>query len=335
MTPQSSRGSWADALGFLPVRILRAVLRDLPPQTALRLGAACGRWAAGMGGSGVEVARINLALAFPELSERERGRLLFESYANVGRVVAELALLQGRHREKLLEGVRIEGQEYLAAAEAASPTGGVMVVTAHFGSWDLCAAALTAQGHALTVVQRGFRNPELQAMFSRLRRGEAGDLLELKMGPRAVTGVLRSLRQGRKLVVLADQNAKTEEGVFVPFFGHLACTRFAPAVVAMRRGIPVLPAFVYREGESPRHVVRLAPHLELEPPGSDPEKALTANVANITHSIEEAVRRAPDHWLWLHRRWRTRPDTGEGLDTLANPYPSRRGRLRRIRRILR
>ena len=335
MMAESSGVTWSDTLGFLPVRIVRALLRDVPPQRALRIGAAFGRRIARMGGSGVEIARINLGLAFPNWSESERTRLLFESYANMGRVVAELALLQGRHREELLAGVRIEGQEHLAAAEAASPTGGVMVVTGHFGSWDLCAAALTDQGHALTVVQRGFRNPELQAMFTRLRRGETGDLLELKMGPRAVTGVLGTLRRGRKLVVLADQNAKAEEGVFVPFFGQLACTRFAPAVVAMRRGIPVLPAFVYREGESPRHVVRLAPHLDLEPPGADPEKALAANVATITRSIEEAVRRAPDHWLWLHRRFRTRPAPEHGPDPLGNPYPTRRGTMRRIRRFLR
>ena len=332
MTQELARSSVIDALGFLPFRLLRAGLRNLSPQRAIDFGASCGRTVARFGGSGVEVARINLALAFPERSERERSRMLYEVYANMGRVVAELALLQGRHRKQLLDGVRIEGREHLVAAEAASPTGAVMVITAHFGSWDLCAAALTAQGHPLTVVHRGFANPQLETMFTQVRRGADGDLEELKMGPRAVTGALRALRKGRKLVLLSDQNAKPEEGVFVPFFGHLACTRSAPALIAMRRGIPILPAFVYRQGQSARHVVQLSPPLELESSAAEPEKALLTNVARLTCSIEDAVRRAPDHWLWLHRRWRTRPLTGDVMRDGETLYPARRGLFRQLSR---
>jgi KDO2-lipid IV(A) lauroyltransferase len=172
-------------------------------------------------------------------------------------------------------------------------------------------------------------------MFTQVRRGADGDLEELKMGPRAVTGVLRALRKGRKLVLLADQNAKPEEGVFVPFFGHLACTRSAPALIAMRRGVPILPAFVYREGQSARHVVQLSPPLELESSAVEPEKALLTNVARLTRSIEDAVRRAPDHWLWLHRRWRTRPPTSDAMKGGETLYPTRRGVFRGIRRLWR
>ncbi|MEE3326760.1 MAG: lysophospholipid acyltransferase family protein [Myxococcota bacterium] len=332
MTEGSPRSEGLDALGFLPVRALRASLRNLPPQRAVRFGAACGRAMARLGGSGARVASVNLALAFPEKSARERARLLRDVYANMGRVVAELALLQGRYRKELLAGVRIEGLEHLAAAEAASPNGAVMVVTAHFGSWDLCAAALSDQGHPLTVVHRGFPNPELEAMFSEIRRGEDGDLEELKMGPRAVTGVLGALRRGRKLVVLADQNASPEEGLFVPFFGVQACTRSAPALIAMRREVPVLPAFVFREGESPRHVVRLFPPLELQSRSEESDEALEANVASMTLSIEEAVRNAPDHWLWLHRRWKTRPAGSDPTRPHGFAYPARRGPIRQARR---
>ena len=130
MTDGSPRAGSLHALGFLPVRLLRASLRNLPPERAIAWGAACGRFAARLGGSGARVARINLALAFPEKSERERESLLQGVYANMGRVVAELALLQGPHREELLAGVRMEGLENLAAAEAASPNGAIMVMTA-------------------------------------------------------------------------------------------------------------------------------------------------------------------------------------------------------------
>ena len=325
--------SW-DALGFLPVRVLRASLRNLPPEKAVRFGASCGRAIARVGGGGVRVARTNLALAFPEKSEVEREDLIRDIYANMGRVVAELALLQGPHRRALLAGVRIEGLEHLAAAEAASPSGAVMVLTAHFGSWDLCAAALSEQGHPLTVVHRGFPNRELEAMFSQIRRGETGDLEELKMGPRAVSGVLGALRRGRKLVVLADQNARAEEGIFVPFFGVLACTRSAPALIAMRRQVPILPAFVFRDGESAHHVVKLS--APLIPPADVPEEEmdglLESHVASMTRSIEEAIRKAPDHWLWLHRRWKTRPEGADSTRPEEFAYPLRRGFLRPIRR---
>ena len=296
-----------DSLSFLPIRVLRASLKNVPPEKAIRFGAWCGRQIAAFGGGGSEVARINLRLAFPEKDEVERNRLLIQIYENMGRVVTELALLQGRQRERLLQGVDVIGHENLAAAESASPTCAVMVITGHFGSWDLCAAALAEQGHRLTVVHRGFSNPAIEEMFSRIRRGESGDLEELKMGRRAVTGILRALRQGRKLVILGDQNAKADEGLFVPFFGHLACTRSAPMLIAMRRQIPVLPAFVYREGETSRHVVHLLPHLSLLNSSLEPDESLEMNVAQMTQQIEAAVRQAPDHWLWLHRRWRTRP----------------------------
>lgn len=334
MTEGSPRSAGLDALGFLPFRALRASLRNLPPEKAVRFGARCGRAIARLGGGGARVARTNLALAFPEKSEQERADLIRDTYANMGRVVAELALLQGRHRQALLAGVRIEGLEHLAAAEAASPNGAVMVLTAHFGSWDLCAAALSDQGHPLTVIHRGFSNHELEAMFSQIRRGEEGDLEELKMGPRAVSGVLGALRRGRKLVVLADQNARPEEGVFVPFFGVLACTRSAPALIAMRRQVPILPAFVFREGESARHVVRLSPPLIPSAPveDEDADAALESHVASMTRSIEEAIRKAPDHWLWLHRRWKTRPEGADPTCPEAFAYPLRRGLIRQIRR---
>ncbi|MEE3328417.1 MAG: lysophospholipid acyltransferase family protein, partial [Myxococcota bacterium] len=313
------------ALSFLPIRLLRASLRNVSPERAIPLGAVCGRWALRFGGSGARTARVNLALAFPDKSERERERLLKDIYANIGRVVAELALLQGPHREELLSGVHIEGLEHLAAAEAVSSSGAVMVMTAHFGSWDLCAAALSDQGHPLTVVHRGFPNPELEAMFSEIRGGREGDLEELKMGPRAVTGVLGALRRGRKLVILADQNAKPDEGVFVPFFDVLAATRSAPALIAMRRGVPVLPAFVFREGESARHTVRLFPHLDLNSLSGEPEEVLEAAVGQMTRSIEDAVRMAPDHWRWLPRRGKSRPEGDDATRPEGFASPARRG----------
>jgi KDO2-lipid IV(A) lauroyltransferase len=141
---------------------------------------------------------------------------------------------------------------------------------------------------------------------------------EIALG-RAAMGVFRALARGRLVCLLLDQNAHRDEGVFAPFFGELALTRSAPASLAMERGVPVLPVFVFRTGSSSRHVVRVFPHLELESGRSDREGALERNVAKMNEAIERAIRLAPDHWLWPHRRFKTRP---EG----ALPIYRRRGR---------
>lgn len=312
-----------DALAFMPVRALRATLRGMEPARAVRIGAALGRATARLGGRVTRTARINLELAFPELSEGERARVLSDAYANVGRGVAELALMQGPGRRALLQAVRLEGAEHLAAAEAASPTGGVLVLSAHFGSWDLAAVAMAHQGQRISVVQRGFGSQRLSAMMSELRRaGELG-VEEIAMGATAFLGVQRALRAGRKVVVLLDQNARRDEGVFVPFFSRLACTRDGPARIAARGGFPVVPAFVFREGDGAQHVVRVQPALDLAPVAGDREKAVRCNVAAMTQAIEEAILARPDHWLWSHRRWRTRPEASATGNEAESVYPAR------------
>jgi len=153
----------------------------------------------------------------------------------------------------------------------------------------------------------------------------AAGVEEIQLG-RAAMGVFRALAGGRLVAMLLDQNARRDEGVFAPFFGQPALTRSAPASIAMNRGLPVLPVFVFRQGRSARHVVRVFPPLELEPAGDDPEAALARNVARMNAAIERAVELAPDHWLWPHRRFKTRP---EGAPCLYPRRPSRRSRAGR------
>jgi KDO2-lipid IV(A) lauroyltransferase len=284
------------------------------------------------------VARINLTVAFPGASVAQRERILFDAYASLGRGIAELALLQGPRRQQLLDAVRLEGEAHLAAAESASSTGGVLVVTAHYGTWDLYAAALAQRGHALSVVHRGFANPHLDAMMTRVRTFGGGDLEEIRMGRGAPAALLSALRRGRKCIVLLDQNARVAEGVFVPFLGRLACTRFAPAVVAMRRDVPVLPAFGHRLADGPTHVVEIGPRIAIErgPGGHQAvvdDAALRTNVSRMTQPIEAAIRRAPEHWLWTQRRFRTRPEAPAA--ERAPVYPPRGRWLRAVRHALR
>lgn len=323
----STRRSFADALPLAGALVLRESLRHLPLDVAIRLGASIGRSYARLRGPRVEVAARNLELAFPEWSEVRRQEVLRESFANLGRGIAELCLLQGKSRDALLDRVRVEGTEHWDAARVASELGdGVILLTAHLGNWELAGIAMAKQGFPLSVIHREFSNPHIEGLVAGWRGGTG---LETVSRGGAGFAVVRALKDGRLVGMLCDQNAPRREAVFAPFFGREASTRYGPVALAMRRGVPILPVYCYREGDGSRHVVRAEPALELEPAGSDRHAALQRNVGRMNESIEAAIRRAPDHWSWIHRRWRSRPEhDAEQL------YPRRHRRRRRLRRAL-
>lgn len=319
-------------------RVAHAVIRlfrNLDPERALPIAATLGRAYARVGLPRVREAKINLGIAFPSLSRREREALLIESFANLGRGIAETALLQGPQGDALFERVRIEGDEHIAAIVERG--GGAIVASAHLGSWELCAAALAARGYPITSVYRPREDAGLDDLVSGWR-AESG-MEVLAVGGAAALGLRRALKRGRFVAMLLDQNARRDEGLFVPFFGELACTRSAPAHLAMLFDVPILPVFFYRE-EDGGHVARVGAPLELEPmpagsePGSEREggpssEALRRNVLRINRCIEEAIRRDPSQWMWAHRRYRTRPDGAAAF------YPRSRGLVRWIRHRLR
>jgi KDO2-lipid IV(A) lauroyltransferase len=298
-------------------RGLRAALGALPPERALALGAALGRGLGRLATHRAAVADANLRIAFPDRSQAERARLRDEHFAALGRAAAETVLAAGRHRERLLDAVAVEGLEHLEAARRAAPGGGAIALTAHFGSWELGCAAMARAGLPLSVVHSALDDARLDRWLLRWRT--AAGIETLSRG-RAARAVLRALRSGRVVVMALDQDTPAGEGSFVPFFGRAACTREAPARIAAKAGAPVVPVFVFRRGEGAQHVVRMQPALPLAPDGDDPRAALLANLERMNRAIEEAIRAAPDHWIWNHRRFRTQP---EGEPPL---YPSRRRR---------
>jgi KDO2-lipid IV(A) lauroyltransferase len=273
-----------------------------------------------LAGPRVDVARINLAIAFPDWEESEREAVLVESFANVARSVAELLLLQGPYREDLLARVGIEGDAELRRSLASSPSGSVIALTAHFGSWELCGAGAAKLGFPLCVVHRSFDNPLVEEQVKRWR--ERAGLGVVALGS-AGLAVLRALRRGQVVVMLADQDAHRSEGVFADFFSRAASTRSGPALVAMTTKTPILPIFAFRQrdaGAGPQHILRVGSPIAMEPGDEDDEAALKRNVARMNAAIEQAIRLAPDQWMWGHRRWRTQPDGA------PRTYPSRRGR---------
>lgn len=246
------------------------------------------------------VTLANLRHAFPEMRAAERRRLARQSWQHLGLTFIEWCALLVRPIDRFLEQVSLEGVEHLDAAMAEH--GRALMLTAHLGNWELLAAARRLTPYELAVVVRPLDAFGLNALAERLRLKAGVELIDKRQ---ALRPVLTALAGGRLVAILLDQNASRREGVFVPFFGRLASTSRAMAVLARRTGAPVLPIFTRREADG-RHRVIIHPPLPPLPMNAG-EAAVVDLTARCTAAIEAAIREAPEQWLWIHARWRTRP----------------------------
>ncbi len=282
--------------------LLARVIGRLPPRLAEALGRRVGDVAFSVLPRRRRLALDNLRLAFPRSSEADRRRLARRSFQHLGLLLIELCELLALPAERLLERVTVEGLEHLKAVMTAH--GRVLILSAHLGNWELLPAASRLTEYELAVVVRPLDAAWLNALAERVRRKTGIELIDKRQ---ALRPVLTALAHGRMVGILLDQNASRREGVFVPFFGRLASTSRAIAVVALRTGTPVLPVFARREPGA-RHRIIVNPPLEM-PPNSDPA-AVVELTARCAAAIEAAIREAPEQWLWVHARWRTRPRNG-------------------------
>jgi KDO2-lipid IV(A) lauroyltransferase len=248
----------------------------------------------------------NLALAFPEKTLRERRRILRRSFLNLGRMAAELAHLPRLSAERLQTMVQFEDEAWWREAVEWERSTGVLVLSGHFGNWELLVFAHGMRGHPVHVVHRAIANPLVDRWLHALRT-RAGTRMIRKRG--AAAAVLRALHEHGLLVLPVDQNSTRGLGVFVDFFGVPASTNAGLARVALRTDAPVVPVFIVREGRSARHRVYVLPIEQVERTGDFAED-VRRNTQRFTAIFEEMVRRHPEQWLWMHKRWKTRP-TGE------------------------
>ena len=244
------------------------------------------------------VAERNLALAFPERGAEERAAILRGHYRELGRVAVEYArlgdLAQAAPGEVVAE---VRGREVLETVRARGR--GAILLSAHYGNFELLGAAL-GRDHPVDFVVRALRNPVLDAWLARERTRAGVGLIPANAGVRRV---YEALRAGRWVAVLGDQDAR-RNGVFVPFFGRPASTPTGPARLALATGAPIVMGRCVRLADG-RHVVELEPALEPEDPRApDAVERLTAR---FTAVIEGWIRREPEPWFWLHRRWKSSP----------------------------
>lgn len=285
------------------MRAVAAALGRLPLWLALRVAEVLGFLAWLVDRPHRRIGMINLGLAFPEKSLRERRRILRASFLNLARMGAELAHLPRLDDVRLRRMVRFADEQWWAEAVRRERSTGVLALSGHFGNWELLVYAHGRRGYPVTMVHRAMRNPLVDRWFNALR-ARAGTRLLRKS--RAGFDVLRALRDKQLLVLPFDQNSTRGLGVFVPFFGVAASTNSGLARIALRTGAPVVPVFIVREGATARHVVHVGPVLTAETTG-DFAADVRRNTERFSRVFEDAVRRHPEQWLWMHKRWRTRP----------------------------
>jgi KDO2-lipid IV(A) lauroyltransferase len=179
----------------------------------------------------------------------------------------------------------------------------VLVLTAHLGAWELSSFGHSLAGYPMKFIIRPLDNGRINTLVNHYRGLHGNQSIDKFDSAR---GLLRAMAAGETVGVLLDQNSSPPQGVFVPFFGRLACTAAGPAKIALRTGASVVPGFTVWEAAEQRYVLYFEPALELIQTGDD-ERDTVANTAAYTAVIERWVRRYPEQWLWVHRRWKTRP----------------------------
>lgn len=272
----------------------------LPAGLADRLGGALGAVAHTLlrGRRRIVLANLELALG-RELDPARRAAVARAHFHHLGLTALEACRLFFGAAAPLLERVRVEGLEHLHAALGHGR--GVLYLTAHLGNWELLAAAHAVTGVGLSVVVRPLDNPRLEAL---LARGRARGGVGLIPKRRALRPVMNVLARGGCVGILLDQDAGPD-GVFVPYFGHPASTSRSLAVLALKTGAPVVPAFIRRLADG-GHRVTLEAMVPLARTG-DRGHDVAAATAAFTAVIERHVRAQPEQWFWVHRRWKTRP----------------------------
>jgi KDO2-lipid IV(A) lauroyltransferase len=249
-------------------------------------------------------AMFNLKLAYPQMSERERRRIVRGMVRQMGWLAGEFSQFPKYTRENIERIVMLDGAENFEAGRCRGK--GVIFLTGHLSAWELSSFAHALYGHPLHFLVRPLANGRVDLLINKYRCLSGNQPIEKNKSARAILNVLD---EGGTVGILADVNTILQEGVFVKFFGIPASTTSGLARIALRTDAAVVPGFLSWDEQRRKYRLRFEPVVELSRTGSE-EADVLENTARFTRVIEEQVRAHPDQWLWVHKRWKTRP-TGE------------------------
>ena len=244
---------------------------------------------------------FNLRLAFPESSDAQRKEVTRKMVRNLGWMAAEFSRFPRLTKENIEEVVVLDGHENFL--EGQRRRRGVLYLTGHIGSWELSSFAHALYGYPLHYMARPLDNAPLDALVNQYRCLSGNAPIFKNESARVM---LKTLKEAGTVGILADQNTMPEEGVFVDFFGKSACTTTGIARVALHTGAAVVPGYAYWEESIQKYRLRFEPPVELVQTG-DTERDILENTQKFTRIIEEIIRKYPDQWVWIHKRWKMRP----------------------------
>ena len=254
----------------------------------------------------------NLQLALPELSPKARKQILRRVYVHLGWQLVEFCRMtrytaENTRNPKSRNSMRTEGLEHYLAAQARGK--GVLIITGHLGAWELSSFYHSLMGHPMGMIIRNLDNRRLDAFVNGIRCLHGNFVISKDDFGR---GLLKAIHAGGTVGILMDTNMTPPQGVFVPFFGVDACTGTGLAHIARQTGAAVLPGFMFWEPAERRYVLRFGPEVEI-PHTANRAADILEGTRRATAVIESWIRRYPDQWLWIHRRWKTRPPREPGL----------------------
>lgn len=287
-----------DLPGYLLLRAGVGAIAPLPRRTALGLGAALGRFARSPLGLRRAVADDNLAKAFPDLPSAERERICLRMFEHFGRMTVESLRVSATAGREVLPLVDVDG--VMPVVESLLARGrGLLVLTGHFGNWEVAAAVLASRGMPVTAVWKPQANPYMADYFDGLRRRLGVDAIPM---PQARFGVRTALQAGKLVALVADQ-ASLRGSTWVPFFGQPTKTFEGPGHFAAQTGAPVVFGGVIADGERYRAFVEVLD----EAPSGGTEVLVPRIAALYRAALEARVRLTPEQYLWTHRLWKFPP----------------------------
>ncbi len=282
-------------LGHLPRGLARIVVRILTLSAYLGLSRLR------------RVGERNLELALPEIAVADRSRILRRFFRNLGWQLVEFCRMPRYIVENTPEWIRTEGLENYLVAKARGK--GVLILTGHLGAWELSSFYHSLMGYPMGMVIRRLDNRLLDEYVNGIRCLHGNRVLHKDDFAR---GLLTAMRAGETVGILMDTNMTPPQGVFVKFFGITACTASGLARVALKTGAAVVPGFLVWEAMEKKYVLHFSPELRFSESG-DQEADILAATQLCNDVLESWIRRYPDQWLWIHRRWKTRPPGEPGL----------------------
>lgn len=281
------------------VRLARLIVRLLPHIVLRAAGTMIGLLFYGLDRSHRQVALTNLAQCFPARTPRERRAVARAMFAHFGRLLVEILKFGTLSPEALLARVEFEGEDRVWHAYGQGR--GVLFFTGHFGFWELQALAHGVHFKPIGVLARALDNPHLNVLLEQFRTA-TGNAVIYRRG--AVRRVLKTLAAGQGIALLIDQHMHSPDAIWVDFFERPAATTSTLAALALRTGAPVIPVFALPIAGGRYRLIYEPP---VEPPTAESADPVREFTQRCTDVLEMYVRRHPELWLWMHRRWRDAP----------------------------